>query len=128
MITPALPRIDGIALVLEDAMIVAYDAAAMLSEFGALDVVVCATLSDAMERIRTGLRPALALLDIDLGGETSLEAACALNESAVPIIYSTGYEADSELLTAFPSGEMLLKPYTAEDIAKALQSLGFLTA
>lgn len=128
MITPALPRIDGIALVLEDAMIVAYDAAAMLSEFGALDVVVCATLSDAMERIRTGLRPALALLDIDLGGETSLEAACALNESAVPIIYSTGYEANSELLTAFPRGEMLLKPYTAEDIAKALQSLGFLTA
>lgn len=124
---PVLPRIDGIALVLEDAMIVAYDAAAMLSEFGAPEVVVCATLSDAMQRIGTGLRPALALLDIDLGGETSLEAACALDENAVPIIYSTGYDADSEMLEAFPRGEMLLKPYTADDIAKALQSLGFAT-
>lgn len=119
------PRIEGIALVLEDAMIVAYDTAAMLAEFGAPDVVVCGTLEEAMQRIAEGLLPAVALLDINLGGVSSLEAAKALGERAVPILYSTGYEAVSGMLEGFPEGLMLPKPYTPGDIAKALISMGF---
>ncbi|WP_156102945.1 response regulator [Thioclava atlantica] len=125
MTLPSLPRIDGIALIVEDAMIVAYDVAAMLGDFGAAEVVICATLDDAMRKIAEGLLPTLALLDIDLGGETSLAAARALAERAVPILYSTGYDHEPELLGTFPSGAMLDKPYTGDDIARALVAMGF---
>ncbi len=122
------PRIDGTALVLEDAMIVAYDAAAMLSEFGARDVVIFGTVEEALLHIAGGNDISMALLDINLGDETSLEAAKALRERAVPILYSTGYDEQSVMMDGFPEGKMLVKPFTNDDFANALISMGFAEA
>ncbi|WP_141104876.1 response regulator [Thioclava sp. IC9] len=124
----APPRIDGTALVLEDAMIVAYDAAAMLSEFGARDVVIFGTVDEALQHIAGGNDISMALLDINLGDETSLEAAKALRERAVPILYSTGYDEKSMMMDGFPEGKILIKPFTDDDFAQALISMGFVEA
>jgi CheY-like chemotaxis protein len=122
----AAPRLNGTALVLEDALIVAYDAAAMLDELGVRQVQVCGTLREALTLIEAGLVPSVALLDINLGGETSLDAALALARLQVPILYSTGYDEVEGAIADFPRGAMLRKPYTAEDMSKALTEMGFL--
>ncbi|WP_417808027.1 hypothetical protein [Thioclava sp.] len=119
-------RLDGTALVLEDALIVAYDAAAMLDELGVSQVQTCGTLREALSLIEGGLVPTLALLDVNLGGETSLDAALALAKLQVPILYSTGYDEVEGAIANFPSGAMLRKPFTAEDMSKALTEMGFL--
>ncbi|MEX1660591.1 hypothetical protein [uncultured Thioclava sp.] len=121
----AARHLDGTALILEDALIVAYDAAEMLNELGAHQVQTCGTLDEALRLIEGGLVPTLALLDIDLGGETSLDAALALARLQVPILYSTGYDEVEGAIADFPSGAMLRKPYTAEDMSKALCGMGF---
>ncbi|OOY17578.1 hypothetical protein BMI85_01035 [Thioclava sp. DLFJ4-1] len=109
-------------------MIVAYDAAAMLSEFGARDVVIFGTVEEALLHISGGNEISMALLDINLGDETSLEAAKALRERAVPILYSTGYDEQSVMMDGFPEGKMLIKPFTNDDFANALISMGFAEA
>ena len=122
--TAEVARLEGTALVLEDALIVAYDAAAMLSEMGISKVEICGTLAEALALLEDGLIPSVALLDIDLGGETSLEAALVLSKLQVPIVYSTGYDAVEGAIADFPSGIMLNKPYTAEDMSRALARMG----
>ena len=125
-IHPAARPLEGTALVLEDAVIVAYDAAAMLDELGMSKVQICATLPEALQLIDAGFVPELALLDIDLGGETSLQAALALARLRVPILYSTGYDEVSGAIADFPGGTMLRKPYTSADLSKALEEIGFM--
>lgn len=48
-----------------------------------------------MERIRSEPRIDGAVLDLNLGGDSALPAADLLMERAVPLVFTTGYDATS---------------------------------
>lgn len=66
---PAVPNsanLSATALVLEDTMIIAMDAADILTELGAKDVRICSNVSDALREIESNTIE-VAILDVNLG-------------------------------------------------------------
>ena len=87
-------------------------ARALLEREGITVVGVASTGAEALERTRE-LRPDVALVDIDLGGESGLELARRLHRVAGParvILVSTHAEQDyAELIAASPAVGFLSK-------------------
>ena len=113
----------GPALVVEDNMIIAMEAEEILRDLGFDDCHVCGSVPSALQHIDE--QPvAFALLDMDLGGETSEKIALALLLRATPFIFASGYDDFPKLDPVLRSAPMVTKPYTAGDIAAALAEIG----
>lgn len=114
--------IAGSALVVEDNMIIAMEAEELLRELGYADCHVCSSVHGAMQIIAK--HPiAFALLDIDLGEETSEEVAAVLQKRGTPFIFASGYNEYPELTETLASIPVVTKPYTGSDIAEAIAGL-----
>ena len=113
----------GPALILEDNAILALDAADMLGDAGFAPVHNCGTLAEAMALIEAGVALRVALLDVNLGTETSRPAAEALAERGIPFLLTTGYESGDEGLDGFPDAPLLAKPYAAGTLRARLEAL-----
>ena len=106
-------------LLVEDNMLIALDTEDALLEAGVGSVVIAATAAAALAHLDRA-RPDFALLDFNLGGETSESVAQALCAADVPFCYATGYgEAVIELATQPPCG-ILRKPYSPADVVTML--------
>ena len=114
--------ISGAALVLEDNMIIAMDVADMLKDLGASNVHIAAGVSDAQRQIEEH-DIAIAVLDVNLGTETSVVVAEVLAAKGVPFILATGYGAVGEIRNTFPEAPIVKKPYTQADFSAALRKL-----
>lgn len=104
-------------LVVEDSMIIALDAEDTLKEIGVAKVSLAASVSEALDILEAD-RPDLALLDYNLGTESSEPVARRLNEIGVPFIFATGY---GEVLDDLGAAVVLKKPYSSADIGSALE-------
>ena len=65
----------------------------------------------------------MALLDINLGSETSLPVADRLKALGTPYLFATGYGEQARLPEAHAGVPVLQKPYTIENVARALGGL-----
>ncbi len=106
-------------LVVEDMMMIARDLQRTLEQAGCEVVGPSATLDDALV-LAEGEALDGALLDIDLRGENSSPVASVLLRRGVPVVFTTGYEADS-----LPAGELracplLGKPVDHERLTRVL--------
>jgi len=110
------------ALLVEDNVIIALDAEDMLLEAGFSDVSVASTVGRALEILEDGL-PTFALLDINLGAETSLPVADILLKAGVPFAFASGYGDQTELSDAYRTVPTLTKPYTPDNISLIYASL-----
>jgi CheY-like chemotaxis protein len=111
------------ALVVEDNMIIAMEAEELLRELGYEDCHVCSTVRGAQDIIAA--HPiSFALLDIDLGEETSEPIAATLRSRGTPFIFASGYDDFPELDQALADVPVVTKPYTSSDIAAAMAGLG----
>jgi len=63
--------------------------------------------------------PDLALLDVNLGSGNSLGVAMACQSRGIPVVFVTGY-ADSDIPRSVAGAPVLSKPFTADDLARAL--------
>ncbi|HVG48090.1 MAG TPA: GAF domain-containing protein [Rubellimicrobium sp.] len=119
---PAI-RLSGTVLVVEDNLIIAMNAADALRGLGADDVLIAGTVSEALAHI--DVHPiALAILDVDLGGQTSTGVAERLKERAVPFLLATGYDAEQVAMeSGIPASLVLSKPYSNEGIAEILSRI-----
>jgi two-component sensor histidine kinase/CheY-like chemotaxis protein len=117
---PSDIRLSGTALVVEDNLIIAMNAADALRGLGAEEVLIAGTIAEALAHIEA--RPiALAVLDVDLGGQTSAAVAERLKERAVPFLLATGYDAEQVAReSGIPASHVLSKPYSNEGIAEIL--------
>ncbi|MDF0596079.1 HWE histidine kinase domain-containing protein [Psychromarinibacter halotolerans] len=115
-------KFEGTALVVEDNMIIAMDAADMLEHLGASSVRTVASVADALHAIEDA-QPTFALVDVNLGDETSLPVAERCKELGVKFVLATGYGASDDIIEAYPGVPILKKPYTIEHIAEALATL-----
>lgn len=116
---PALPRAPERVLVVEDNLVIALDAEDMLRQLGAREVDVAGGVRDALQLL-SGQRPGFALLDVNLGDETSLPVAERLKSLGVPFAFATGYGEDAGPIAGFADAPVIKKPYTAENVAQAL--------
>jgi light-regulated signal transduction histidine kinase (bacteriophytochrome)/CheY-like chemotaxis protein len=106
-------------LLVEDNMIIAMDTEESLQELGVAQVDTVGSVSDARLRLAEGSYD-LALLDFNLGNETSLPLAKELVELGVPVAFATGYGDATPAIESFPKIGVLKKPYSREDIEALL--------
>jgi light-regulated signal transduction histidine kinase (bacteriophytochrome) len=118
----AAPLSGETVLLVEDSLIISMDAEDVLLQLGAGRVLPAATVRNALEEIDASA-PALALLDINLGEETSFAVAERLIERGIPFLFATGYGDQAQLPPAFMHVSVLQKPYTKEGIAKGIAAL-----
>jgi len=109
-------------LLVEDSLIIALDAEDILKRLGAAHVATGATVEGALDTIRAA-RPTLAVLDINLGDQTSYAVADRLQELGVPYLFATGYGEQADLPADHAGRRVLQKPYTLENVARALAEL-----
>ena len=115
------PTGAGIARVLlvEDSMLIALDAEDALRACGVHDVVIAGNVAAALAAIAQH-QPQFAVLDYNLGNETSEAVAVALTKAGVPYCFATGYGDALERTRAQPPCGVLKKPYSQSDISRAL--------
>ena len=114
--------IDGPALVVEDNMIIALDAEDLLETFGASEVHTAPSVHIALQ-VLDAVTPTIALLDVNLGNETSERVADQLSAMGVPFMFTTGYGDRTSLSDKFPDAPFLRKPYDTDMIGQALRVL-----
>ena len=111
--------LTGMSLLLvEDSMMIALDAQAMLQTCGA-DVELAATSKDALRAIRLNTFDA-AILDVNLYIETSFAVAEDLQNRAVPFVFATGYGETVNVPERFKSVHVISKPYAEDTLRAAL--------
>jgi light-regulated signal transduction histidine kinase (bacteriophytochrome) len=102
------------ALLVEDSMIIALDGEDALRALGAASVVTAATVTQAMQALDTGGID-FALLDFNLGAETSAGVADRLSAAGIPFAFATGYgEAIGD--ERFEGVRTLAKPYGVPEL------------
>lgn len=111
--------LQGTALVLEDTLIIAMDAASMLEELGASEVKIHSGVGAALKWLEDAA-PSFALLDVNLGAEQSLPVAEMLHARGVPFVLVTGYGEARELVEAYPPCIVLQKPFTLRSVETAV--------
>jgi light-regulated signal transduction histidine kinase (bacteriophytochrome)/CheY-like chemotaxis protein len=116
---PAKRVLSGVALLVEDSLIIAMDAEDILTRLGASRVVTAATIAQALDEIAQD-EFEIAMLDVNLGTETSLPIADALKAKGVPYVFATGYGEQLKLPAAHAAAKVLQKPYTAANVAAVL--------
>jgi CheY-like chemotaxis protein len=119
---PALPRLSGDALIVEDNLIIAMNAEVILLELGARHVETAASVTQALNSIGRAT-PSFALLDLNLGGENSIPVAVKLKELGVPFIFATGYGERAPIPEALSAAPVIQKPYTNDVVEAALGRL-----
>jgi two-component sensor histidine kinase/CheY-like chemotaxis protein len=113
------PPRPGNVLVVEDSMIIALDTEENLKRLGVPSVRVESSVEGALKAIAEG-PPDFAIIDFNLGNESSAPVAAALRARGVRFLLATGYaESASELDTLGAAG-VLRKPYGRSELERAL--------
>jgi light-regulated signal transduction histidine kinase (bacteriophytochrome) len=114
--------VDRSVILVEDSLIIALDAEDLLTRLGAARVAIAASVGSAMEELARA-RPDLAVLDVNLGEDTSFPVADYLRSLDVPFIFATGYGNQLDVPHAHRGVTILQKPYTLAGLRGALAEL-----
>lgn len=109
----------GAILLVEDSMLIALDIEEALKALGAKRVVTASSVRQACEAIDLGGLD-FAILDINLGIESSLPVADLLAARTIPFIFATGYGEQAQLGEAYVDYPVISKPYGRSEIAEAV--------
>ncbi|UYY59918.1 HWE histidine kinase domain-containing protein [Sphingomonas sp. S2-65] len=124
---PVVKPLSGVVLLVEDSLIIAMDAEDILTRLGATRVVTAATIAQAQRELAAE-QFELAVLDVNLGSETSLPVAQSLRDRGTPYIFATGYGEQLRLPEEHEGATVIQKPYTIVSlgggIARALRPEG----
>ncbi|NNU41549.1 GAF domain-containing protein [Rhizobium sophorae] len=105
-------------LLVENNLIIAIDGEDILRRLGA-HVATAPSVTEAME-ILAGQSFDLALLDVNLGDETSFGIAERLAVNGVPFVFATGYGEGIAQANSHSDAPVLQKPYTMEGVTDIL--------
>ena len=115
-------KLSGTALIVEDNLIIAVNSEGVLLELGANHVDTASSVSDAMRFIDKGV-PEFALLDLNLGSETSIPVGYRLASLNVPFIFATGYGDRASIPEDLSHVLIIQKPYTSDAVKAALAKI-----
>lgn len=103
---------------MEDEILIAMDVEQLCREHGAAEVVLAHSLG-AQDAASTGRFDA-AILDVALGGHSTLGFAETLARQGVPFVFATGHADAEGLFDAFPGVAVIGKPYGGDALIEAL--------
>jgi light-regulated signal transduction histidine kinase (bacteriophytochrome) len=106
-------------LLVEDAMIIALDAEECLRGLGASEVTVQGTVTGALNALGKEAFD-LALLDFNLGSESSEKVAQELRHRGIPFWLATGYGEMADKLEEIGARGLLVKPYGRDELARIM--------
>lgn len=107
-------------MIVEDNMIISLDAEEMVRRMGVPSVRTASSVAQAMATIDAH-PPDFALLDINLGTETSFAVAERLAEMGVAFAFTTGYGEDIAFPPKLLGVARVRKPYTGDTLAAVLR-------
>ncbi len=109
-------------LFVEDNFIISMDAEEALRDLGATDVIICPNVSAALAALEETSFDC-AMLDVNLGAETSIPIADELMKRGVPFFFASGYGDKLGLPEHLSGIPILTKPYDMSGIEKAFMAL-----
>jgi CheY-like chemotaxis protein len=109
-------------LIVEDNVLILMDLEDMVQSLGFKFVDRAANLPDAMALVKTH-QYRLAILDLYLGGNTSLPLSELLKSHDIPFAVATGYSVGDELPLLLEGVPIISKPYSVEDIKAVMAEL-----
>ncbi len=118
---PPIPLDAKRLLLVEDSMMIALDAQAMLAEEG-LDVEIAGTIADA-DRLLGMDSFDIAVLDVNLSGDTSFGIADRLIALGMPFVFATGYGESIVMPDRFKAVPVVSKPYDGAALRIALSGV-----
>ena len=116
-----LEKLPESVLLVEDSMIIALDAEDCLKELGVETVQTESSVAAALDRLGK-TRPALAILDYNLGKENSEPVAEKLKEMGVTFWLATGYGEMADRIESLGAAGLLVKPYGKDELSDILAS------
>ena len=115
----------GVALVVEDNIMIALGIEAFLEDLGVSNCLIANTVESALTIL--DLRDIkFGVIDVDLGGVTSRDVAMALRARGLPFVFATGYGEALPMTVDFPGVPVLTKPFAFHALAAALVEVGVL--
>ena len=108
-------------LLVEDDPLICLDLEASLEEFGAV-VTAVSNVSAAFAALAIAM-PDFAVLDFELGAETSEPIAEVVQARQVPFLYLSGYSEHDERFRRWREIRVLAKPLSAARIAHGIQDI-----
>jgi CheY-like chemotaxis protein len=107
-------------LVVEDEIIVSLLVESMLEELGCGDVWYAGGVEEAL-KVLAERTPDVAVLDVNLAGESAYPVACQLAAADVPFVFATGYGGRG-IHQDWAGRPVLQKPFQCDMLASALAS------
>lgn len=118
-----LPPIDQHVLVLEDNMIIGLDLEQAVKDLGFGNIHTAASVKEALD-ILDKFDIDFAILDINLGSETSFVVAKRMKREGLPFLFLTGYsELKQDAMVDFKDVPVVSKPLQKVSLQKHLDSL-----
>lgn len=111
-------------LILEDEPLIAMDVEQLCREEGAADVIIMRSLSETGGAGYVKERFDVAILDLLLGGTSTLDFAGELWRLGLPFVIASGYTDIDEILEAFPGVRVIGKPYAGKELMEAVAAAG----
>ncbi len=110
-------------LLVEDSMIIALDTEDSLRELGVDTVTVESSVAGALNALQK-TAPELAILDYNLGNESSERVAEELARLGIPFWLATGYGEMADRVEELGASGLLTKPYGKDDLLNILTPTG----
>ena len=109
-------------LIVEDNLFIAFDAEDIMRTLGAGTIEVVKSVAAALDAIAQR-RFTFALLDVNLGAQTSLPVALALREAGIPFAFATGYRQALGMPASLADVAIVSKPYNRHAVGAMLMRL-----
>lgn len=114
------PPLEGLnVLLLEDQLVIALDAEAMLQAYGVGNVDTTSSAAEAL-RVLVATAPDIAMLDVNLGTGNSFPVAEELERRQIPYIFATGYGDHTIIPSSLKHVPVVRKPYDPDQLAATL--------
>lgn len=115
------PLADLQVLLVEDQALIALDTEEILRDLGAQGVTLSPSVISALEMLAIG-DPDCAVLDLNLGHETSEIIADHLDEKRIPFVFATGYQDSVTIPERFSSVPVVRKPISQDSLSRQLSA------
>ncbi len=109
-------------LIVEDEFLIAMDVEQTCLEQGAAEVTIMRAVGEVNEALEQGRRYDVAILDLTVSGESTLDLAGGLKGAGIPFIFATGYPDNPQIAQAYPDAIVVAKPFMSSALVDALQS------
>ncbi|GAA08605.1 HWE histidine kinase domain-containing protein [Acetobacter tropicalis] len=109
-------------LIVEDQLLIAMDIEHALMEHGVKNVRTVSSVYEGQQALQKDM-PDIALLDLNLGDETSVKIANALRDRHVPFLFATGYADGSMIPPEFNNVPVIRKPYAVHTVIREMTKL-----